>query len=159
MSAKFLSRGSEVKTYRCCRRWASADHFKGVNDGLGHQAGDRALRQIAAVLSQQVRSSGLVARVGGDEFGILLCEADPESAEAVAERIREAVSRQQLEITDGFLGVHPTLSIGVACFPHDGQDMDGLLMAADKAMYAAKNLGKDRVVVGVSAVEGGKGSG
>ena len=78
------------------------DNFKDVNDGLGHQAGDEVLRQVAAVLRQHTRSSDVVARVGGDEFGVLLCETDASQAEALANRLCEAI-RIQLNRTRLFM--------------------------------------------------------
>lgn len=121
------------------------DRFKDINDILGHQVGDEILRQIASVLRQLTRSSDVVARIGGDELGILLYEADTPQARALAERLCEAVRNHSYEAIGKHAEVQPTLSIGLACFPADGRDVKTLLASADNALYLAKDLGKDRV--------------
>jgi diguanylate cyclase (GGDEF)-like protein len=108
------------------------DHFKELNDTLGHYAGDLLLRQIGPRVQTVVRG-GAIARLGGDEFGLILRDAD--SAEAAAERIHEAL-REPFELEDLSISVHA--SIGIAVFPHDAQSTDMLLQRADVAMYQAK---------------------
>jgi len=124
------------------------DHFKLVNDTLGHAAGDSILRQVAAALSENARQVDIVARYGGEEFALLLPDVTPESARAVAERLRETVAAGQF-ITG--LDERPTwqitLSIGGALYPLDAETKDSLLDRADRvALYAAKREGRDRVV-------------
>lgn len=120
------------------------DHFKAVNDTHGHPAGDEALRRIAGVLARQVRRIDHVARYGGEEFVMLLPETGPEGAEALAERIRAAVSAHPTPLgTD--LERRLTASLGVATFPADAENAAGLVRAADLALYAAKGAGRDRV--------------
>ncbi|MBI2953200.1 MAG: GGDEF domain-containing protein [Chloroflexi bacterium] len=121
------------------------DDFKDINDRLGHQVGDEVMRQIAAVLVQCIRSSDLVARVGGDEFGVLLYEADATQAQILAERLCEAVRRHTFETVGGPIRVRTSVSVGLASLPRDGRDIDALLAAADKALYVAKSFGKNQV--------------
>ena len=112
------------------------DLFRDVNNGLGHQAGDDALRRIAKALSRSGRDSDLLFRYGGDEFALILPHADPGGARQVAERARAAVA--------GVVG-SVTASVGVATFPVDGTVAADVLLAADRACYAAKRGGHDRV--------------
>jgi diguanylate cyclase (GGDEF)-like protein len=121
---------------------ADIDRFKQINDRFGHVAGDRVLERVAQVLRDSTRTPDVVARLGGEEFGVLLPEATREDGVEVAERIRHAISRMQLD--DGPIAV--TVSVGVATFPDDGICRDSLFRLADAAVYAAKDLGRDRVV-------------
>lgn len=112
------------------------DGFKEVNDRGGHDAGDRLLREVAQRLQQGLRKGDLVARVGGDEFVALLpgCR-DAEAARAIADGLRSRLS-PPFTLPDGLFQLDA--SVGIACFPTDGTDSDGLLAQADRAMYAAK---------------------
>jgi diguanylate cyclase (GGDEF)-like protein len=118
------------------------DHFKDVNDRLGHAAGDEVLRMVASALSAAARRSDLAARLGGDEFALLLLGSDAQAARRIADKARAALhaafSARELPVT---------LSVGIACSPESGARCDELLAAADRAMYAAKAAGKDAVVV------------
>ncbi|HUR83188.1 MAG TPA: EAL domain-containing protein, partial [Thermoanaerobaculia bacterium] len=117
------------------------DQFKLVNDTLGHTVGDRLLQAIGARLVTCVRAEDTVARMGGDEFTILLGEvADRRSASLVAQKVLEAV-RHPVSIDEHELYV--TTSIGIAVFPEEGMDAEVLLKNADRAMYRAKELGRD----------------
>ena len=112
------------------------DHFKEINDTLGHAAGDVLLQQVARRLLHAVRREGLVARLGGDEFAILLTDLEqPSDASYVAERILAELSQ-----TVDYQGLHLAVegSIGVACYPQDAQDAEELFRRADVAMYQAK---------------------
>ncbi len=108
------------------------DGFKGVNDSLGHQEGDRMLQRVAEILRHRTRDEDVVTRLGGDEFVVLLRTADRAVVTEVAERLREDIQAASPE------GAQVTASIGVARFPEDGRDTETLLAAADEAMYAAK---------------------
>ena len=117
------------------------DQFKLVNDTLGHTVGDRLLQAIAARLVNCVRAEDTVARMGGDEFTILLAGlTDRRGAANVAQKVLEAV-RHPVRVDEHELYV--TTSIGIAIFPDDGDDAETLLKNADRAMYRAKELGRD----------------
>jgi diguanylate cyclase (GGDEF)-like protein len=123
---------------------ADLDNFKQVNDRFGHQAGDEVLRSFADILRETVRDIDVAARYGGEEFAILLPQTDVVGAEALAERLREAVeSRAMAEVADGPVTV--TSSFGVASFP-EASTGPGLFAAADEALYRAKRAGKNCVV-------------
>jgi diguanylate cyclase (GGDEF)-like protein len=118
------------------------DHFKAVNDELGHRAGDEALVRIGQILHQRRRAGDSIARTGGEEFTLLLPGASEHEAYLVAERLRVTVER---EFAD-----HPvplTFSFGVATYPEHGRDADAVIEAADQALYAAKALGRNRSVI------------
>ena len=116
------------------------DRFKEVNDSLGHAYGDRMLVEVAALLRAGARDTDVVARVGGDEFLIMLADLDvqdaPELAETVIDRIRDLLA-DPLPVDAVELRVDA--SIGLAIYPTDSRDADGLLAAADAAMYVGKN--------------------
>lgn len=118
------------------------DHFKLINDSLGHSVGDSLLRQIAARLKSSLREGDTVARVGGDEFTIVLQELSSRSdAAVVAQKVLRAIS-EPLELSGHRLYV--TTSIGITIFPDDGVDAETLLRNADTAMYRAKSEGRNR---------------
>jgi diguanylate cyclase (GGDEF)-like protein/PAS domain S-box-containing protein len=115
------------------------DNFKEINDTVGHAVGDETLREIAAELVQLVREGDTLARMGGDEFVILLAHInDIGEAVAVAERV---LARSRLPRAAGARAVPVTASIGIATYPADGDDAEVLLRSADTAMYAAKRQG------------------
>ncbi len=117
------------------------DGFKRVNDSLGHDAGDRVLRWVSEQLQSCLRSGDILGRMGGDEFTVLLELEFPEQAAKIAEKLIERVSVcQQIEGLEVMLGV----SIGIATFPDCGSDLNGLLRAADIAMYEAKRAGRQQ---------------
>ena len=119
------------------------DHFKTINDTLGHHVGDRLLQEVAQRLTKCVRKSDTVARIGGDEFLVLLNNAIlPEHTLLIAEKIRTALG-QPFDLAGSQLQVTP--SIGVARYPEHGSDYKYLILHADEAMYAAKRNGGDRV--------------
>lgn len=118
------------------------DNFKQINDGLGHPIGDRLLQVAADRLSTQVRETDTVARIGGDEFAILLeGTADSERAALVAEKIL-TVFGEALKIDEHNL--HVSASLGISIYPDDGEDVDSLVKNADAAMYRAKDKGKNQ---------------
>lgn len=119
------------------------DHFKAVNDANGHEAGDRVLAEVATRMRSELRTFDALYRIGGEEFVILLPHATAEVGEAVAERIRETVSRRPAA------GVDITVSLGVAASPAGAPfDYDATFAMADAALLLAKRQGRDRVVVG-----------
>ena len=120
------------------------DGFKAINDEHGHDVGDQALRLIADRLRASVRASDTVARIGGDEFVIILEPAEEVHATLVAESIRRALSEPFLPRLPN---VVPTLSMGIAIFPEHAEDADGMLRAADFAMYRSKTGGNDNYLV------------
>jgi diguanylate cyclase (GGDEF)-like protein len=118
------------------------DSFKDVNDSLGHDSGDRLLREVARRLQEQVREGDMAARLGGDEFCLLLRDIDDaEQAAEVAQRCLDALA-EPLALKGMAIGVRG--SIGIALYPDDAGETNALLMAADTAMYAAKHGGKHR---------------
>ncbi len=122
------------------------DHFKDVNDRFGHQVGDRVLELLAVALRDSVRDSDRAARLGGEEFALLLLRCDRSLAMVIAERVRNRIRHLSLdELPEG--GIDLSASIGIAFFPEDGQDPKELMQAADDAMYAAKRAGRDRIVL------------
>ncbi len=125
------------------------DHFKGINDNHGHAVGDIVLRHTAELLLNAVRDSDFVFRYGGEEFLIVLVETDQREASAIAERIRQQLAGQDVSVRDGQT-LSVTASIGVAT--HEGHpDYEYLIEAADKALYHAKNEGRNRVAVNTAA--------
>ena len=119
------------------------DHFKRVNDGWGHPAGDAVLRALAETLLVGTRSLDVVGRLGGEEVGVLLHGSDEETAVRVAERLRLAVAAMEVPWKDEVLRVR--VSIGVATWD-DGMSPDDLVELSDRALYAAKTQGRDRVI-------------
>jgi diguanylate cyclase (GGDEF)-like protein len=121
------------------------DHFKSVNDTYGHPAGDAVLRDVAAIVRRSVRDVDVCGRYGGEEFAVLLPQTDAKGAKLVAERIREAVRARPFELRGESRQV--TISLGVATAPVQGKDTRSLLEAADEALYASKQGGRDRVTL------------
>ncbi|TAK63303.1 bifunctional diguanylate cyclase/phosphodiesterase [Methylobacter sp.] len=120
------------------------DDFKDINDSYGHPSGDTALCAISTVLLEHTRKGDLCARVGGDEFAIILTETGPSGARIVAENISCALREMALTSAQGN-HFHLTVSIGVSSYPVDGQTIENLLEGVDAAMYKAKDMGKDSV--------------
>jgi diguanylate cyclase (GGDEF)-like protein len=121
---------------------ADCDNLKHVNDSAGHEAGDRMLEAFANVLREQKRLTDIAGRVGGDEFALLLPETEADAAIAAAERL--------LARLRSLGGSAITASVGVAVFPADGATSSALLRAADRALYAAKHEGKNRLATTAS---------
>jgi diguanylate cyclase (GGDEF)-like protein len=122
------------------------DHFKSVNDTLGHQAGDQLLQQVAGTFGVAMRHDDFAARLGGDEFAVIV-EIPPEEARETAFNVAERV-RQELRFTvpapGGDLAIGAT--IGIALYPQDATSAESLLHAADQVMYVGKRHGRDRVI-------------
>jgi diguanylate cyclase (GGDEF)-like protein len=118
------------------------DHFKDLNDALGHQGGDEVLRLTAAALAEQCREFDTAARYGGEEFAVILPGCGPDQAHEIAERLRRAVCTAPNT-------VRVTASAGVATFPAHAGDAESLVRAADEALYASKRAGRDRTSVSI----------
>jgi two-component system, cell cycle response regulator len=127
------------------------DHFKSVNDTHGHNGGDRVLVEMAHRLTAVIRPGDLAARYGGEEFVVLLPGAGPEAAAEIAERIRRVVATAPIAVGADRVH-HVTVSIGVAALPSVGTDPEELVLAADRALYAAKNAGRNRVCEAAAGV-------
>jgi diguanylate cyclase (GGDEF)-like protein len=121
-----------------------SDNLKQVNDAHGHDAGNRLLQHLVRCIREQLRGSDVVARFGGDEFILLLPETNSKGAIEIAERIRRAVEVSRFDVRGGDTNV--TISQGVASYPEDGGNLDIILDKADKAMYRAKQRGRNKVV-------------
>lgn len=121
------------------------DLFKPVNDRYGHISGDEVLRQIAALLRKHALNDDIVARIGGEEFALLLPECDAEAARLFAERLREAIAATLF--SPGGEPQHITVSIGIAELAPDRDTRPALMAAADTALYRAKSEGRNRVRV------------
>jgi diguanylate cyclase (GGDEF)-like protein len=124
------------------------DHFKRFNDAHGHQAGDELLRQFAEILKGSIRACDFAARFGGEEFLVLLTETDPEGAFRLAESLRGSAEALRPHGEARF-----TISIGVASYPQNGDDVESLIRQADDALYDSKRMGRNLVV----AASGGGG--
>ena len=121
------------------------DRFKEVNDAHGHASGDEVLKAAAAAFASVTRGEDILARIGGEEFLVVLASCDSiDGALQAAERMREAVARIDLAVGDG--SVRITASGGVALYPDEGRDWDLLFAIADRRLYAAKGAGRNRVV-------------
>ncbi|AKU24937.1 sensor domain-containing diguanylate cyclase [Massilia sp. MB5] len=137
--------------YQISFMYIDIDHFKRVNDTVGHQGGDDVLREVAARIKAELRLSDALARFGGEEFVVLLIDADLESAAFVAERIRAGVAASLIELSQG-LQVSITASIGVASLGQPEPDRPAeqvaleLIAHADEALYQAKEGGRNRVI-------------
>jgi diguanylate cyclase (GGDEF)-like protein len=120
------------------------DFFKKINDQYGHPAGDEVLKQVSALLKTGVRATDVVARMGGEEFIVLLPDTDRAGALAVAEKLRSAICQLPLQVLGEVIPV--TASIGVSGVKQvQRASIDGLYAAADQALYVAKQSGRDRV--------------
>jgi diguanylate cyclase (GGDEF)-like protein len=133
-------RGSPV-----CVAMIDADHFKNVNDTYGHQAGDAVLVALATRIRGALREYDAVGRYGGEEFIAVLSNCKLEAAQVVCERIRRIVGDEPIATQAGPLTV--TVSIGLVAFDAERADLEGIVGAADAALYRAKNNGRNRVEI------------
>jgi diguanylate cyclase (GGDEF)-like protein len=120
------------------------DHFKSVNDGFGHPAGDEVLKAVAAACMQHLRENDAFGRLGGEEFGILLTETDAVGALDAAEKLRRAIEQLTVDVAGG---LRVTSSFGVASLPSAVAKPEDWIAEADRALYAAKHAGRNRCVV------------
>jgi len=163
-NARYLHSALENEVQRAARYgnalsvvFLDLDRFKAVNDRHGHLVGSQTLRCLAQMLLECVRQVDTLARYGGDEFTVLLADTDHAAAMAVAERVRASVEAHAFEAADGSL-LRLTVSAGVASFGLHGESGEGLLDAADQAMYRAKSQGRNRVCSAGEIDEGGAGA-
>jgi len=122
------------------------DRFKSVNDTYGHDAGDEVLREFAARIRSTVRGADLACRFGGEEFVVVMPDTSPETAAAVAERLRYAVENQPFVVRQSGASLNITASLGIACSVHGATSAEELVRQADRALYEAKHGGRNRVV-------------
>jgi diguanylate cyclase (GGDEF)-like protein len=127
-----------------CLLMMDLDELKAINDRNGHYFGDRVLGGVSEVIRSGVRKIDTAARYGGDEFVVLLPETDPTGAYVLAEKVRFGVT--ELNIPVSGRPIHASISVGVVSYPDDGRTSDELLISADKAMYASKRAGRNRVM-------------
>ncbi len=128
------------------------DEFKAVNDRFGHQVGNVVLRGLAKAMKEQMRSSDVLARVGGDEFIALLPETDGAQAGVLAERLRKTVERYTWKVGEKGSVDFVRISVGVAVYPENGDSMQSVISAADQAVYEAKRQGGNRVHIATEFV-------
>ncbi|MBI4575349.1 MAG: sensor domain-containing diguanylate cyclase [Planctomycetes bacterium] len=138
--------GPEENRKVCSLVMVDLDRFKSVNDTHGHPVGDEVLRRLAKVLASGLRSSDVVARYGGEEFTLILPETDKKLGTVVADRLRRRVRESAVPLPGGG-EIHVSVSMGMATFPDDADEIQALVREADRALYRAKDLGRDRLCV------------
>jgi diguanylate cyclase (GGDEF)-like protein len=120
------------------------DHFKLINDRFGHATGDAVLKRFAEQAALQLRTADLIGRMGGEEFMITFPDTGLDKAKIIAERIRRSIEEMQMTEAGSLIPI--TVSIGLAEFPLDGAQLDHVFAHADRRLYRAKQLGRNRVV-------------
>lgn len=126
------------------------DHFKQINDTHGHLAGDEVLKSVTLVLSDMVRANDCLARLGGEEFAVLMPQTGLEQAYTAAERLRAAIAQVRCHLQDA--EVRPTVSVGIAVAAEGGETLSSLMRRSDLAMYEAKAQGRNCVVAASTPV-------
>lgn len=121
------------------------DHFKQINDRFGHRAGDEVLKKVSQLVDQLTRASDTLFRYGGEEFVVILPNTHAQGAMILGDRFRQAIESCPFEL-NGSQTTRVTASVGVASFPDDARDTTSLFLAADTALYLAKNSGRNRTV-------------
>lgn len=124
------------------------DHFKRFNDTFGHEAGDIVLRELARFMQTNVRDNDIVCRMGGEEFAVVMPEATAAIAHNRAERLRVGAQSLELKLGSQILG-QLSISAGIAAFPEHGEDFAAISAAADRALYRAKNTGRNKALIAV----------
>jgi diguanylate cyclase (GGDEF)-like protein/PAS domain S-box-containing protein len=130
--------------YPVCIIMIDLDHFKRVNDTYGHEAGDYVLKALADTLSTQSRRGDFACRYGGEEFVIVMPNINMSTAYERAEKLRQSLN--SLHVPYGHYNLTTTISVGIACYPTNGETREAILRAADQAMYAAKEAGRDHIL-------------
>jgi two-component system cell cycle response regulator len=138
---------------KCSLILTDIDHFKSVNDTYGHPTGDQVLKGVARILRDKARDTDVVARYGGEEFVLVMPETDAKGAQAIAERIREAVKAEVFQTEMGPLRV--TMSLGIATCPDNSTEKQALIDLADQCLYYAKRNGRNQTVT-VAQMQGGR---
>lgn len=128
---------------------ADLDLLRNINNSYGHLAGDTVLAGIGQIIKKTLRDYDIAGRFGGEEFAIVLPEVAQEEARAMAERVRMAIEAATFHVSTSSTPLQATMSLGIACFPADGQNAKELIHAADVAVYQAKIQGRNRVVCNV----------
>ncbi|MCK4284067.1 MAG: GGDEF domain-containing protein [Candidatus Brocadiae bacterium] len=123
------------------------DNFKQVNDRFGHPMGNLVLEQVAQTMLSQARTCDVFGRVGGDEFLVVLPQTDRREAYVLAERVRQAVENYRLDIGKDMVVDFLRVSVGIAAYPVNGETMDNVVTAADRAVYESKEQGGNKVSV------------
>jgi diguanylate cyclase (GGDEF)-like protein len=122
------------------------DRLKYVNDTYGHQAGNRLIKTISDIIKETIKDKGVLARFGGDEFAVILSETDQNTAFSIAEAIRTNIAKKSIEFVKG-KPHRLSASLGVSTYPNQGIETEkDLLAKADKALYEAKQRGRNKVV-------------
>jgi diguanylate cyclase (GGDEF)-like protein len=133
------------------------DHFKQINDSYGHLAGDAVLREVSLRWGREVRASDMLARLGGEEFCVVLPRTTTEQTRRLAEKLCKLTAAVTIDFENSpgeVISIPVTVSIGVATAdPADALSTDQLMQAADAALYEAKHSGRNRVVVAIAAVQ------
>lgn len=132
------------ENYPICIIMMDLDHFKKINDSYGHEAGDHVLRALANTLSEQSRRGDFACRYGGEEFVIVMPNINKHIAYERARKLRQYLNSLGIPYERHILTT--TISMGIACFPKNGETREAILRAADKAMYAAKQAGRDHIL-------------
>ncbi len=136
-----LINNQKKQTIKFALLFLDLDYFKHINDTLGHDIGDRLLQEVAKRISPQLKSNDIFARIGGDEFVIVLMDIKKSNVKNVVDRVYQ-LTHQDWIVDEYDLNV--TASIGVAIYPDDGENIVELMKSADIAMYKSKELGRDR---------------
>jgi diguanylate cyclase (GGDEF)-like protein len=139
--------------HECCLLMLDIDHFKQINDTFGHEAGDKALKELAKMLTQTVRKTDVVGRWGGEEFLVLLPETRLAAATKVAEKIRINIGTMEIRTAEGDMCF--TVSIGVQEYNDDALSLDEFVKRVDKCLYVAKKSGRNRVSSTLESPVGG----
>ncbi len=121
------------------------DYFKKINDTFGHTEGDVILKEFGKLLLESCRDFDIISRIGGEEFSVLLLDCHPQQARKIAERIRSSVEKHAFSISNG-KAVSITVSIGIATYPDTTINFNDLIKESDKALYEAKQAGRNKVV-------------
>src|SRR5215213_99683 len=132
------------ENYSVCVMMIDLDHFKRVNDTYGHEAGDEVLKALAMTLSEECRRGDFACRFGGEEFVVVMPNINLTTAYERAESVRQSLN--SLHVPYGQYKLTITISMGIACFPINGETREAVLRAADQAMYGAKEAGRDHIL-------------